>query len=284
MKRRLLFALLVGTSLSACGGSGAASPTPSPVGPVAPPTVDVSGHWVGNQTDSTGPENIFWQLSLAGNSLAGSGGRSGTNQAGGGDRGLTISGTLSGSTLTFTVKWGVTCQRTISGTANVATAAISGTYNGSSCNESIANGTLTLRRFDLTGTWSGGMLDLRPSVGPGPFVRQGITWQLTQSGDSVTGSMPDPDPLNPNMVPITGTFLTSSSTLTFTSTYQVSGVGKMCPETLIGTAKLDLGFAPNVNLNLSGPGAVLNGTYTGGNCFTSITGGGVSLTKGQFGG
>ena len=46
-------------------------------------------------------------------------------------------------------------------------------------------------------------------------------------------------------VPISGTFSNTTSTLTCGSTYPVfNGRGGVCPETISGTAKLDLSFAP----------------------------------------
>jgi hypothetical protein len=270
---RLAIRCLIAASLSACGGGGGGSVAPSPVGPPMTPTVDVSGIWWGSASDSTGHETIVWTLMLDGNSVTGSGARSGGNQANGGDRSSTITGTLSGATLTFAVQWGGNCVRTITGTANVTTAAITGNYSGSTCN-SPANGMLTLKRWDLTGTWPGGTADMRPGIGPGTFSRQG-TWQLTQNGDSVTGSMPDPSTSTATSeglpVPISATFSNTTSTLTFSSTYPVfNGRGGVCPETISGTAKLDLSFAPVV---LTVPNAQLSGPYAGSNCLTSIDGG-----------
>src|SRR5258708_4792356 len=102
---------------------------------------------------------------------------------------------------------------------------------------------------------------MRPGVGPGTFSRPG-TWRLTQNGDSVTGTMTDPSTSTPTSeglpVPIPGTFSNTVSMLTFSSTYPVSnGRGGVCPETISGTARLELSFAPVI---LTVPDAQLRGS------------------------
>jgi hypothetical protein len=131
-----------------CGGDGSQSPTqPSPAPPV------LSGTWTGTATDSGGPGRLTWQLEESAGAFSGTlsftdaaTGIAGTGQ---------VSGTRSGSTLTFAMsipagaigKPFASCSTSASGSGQVTSTTITGTYTGTnSCTGSFASGQLTLGR------------------------------------------------------------------------------------------------------------------------------------------
>jgi hypothetical protein len=147
---RFLFVAIV-LLMPACGGSS-----------TSPSSINLSGSWTGNASDSSGPANISATLSQSAGSVTGTVRFSVPNSSVVGNG--TFSGTLSGTTLTFTTTIPVggfsgflvgSCSATLSGTANVATITISGvtatqivgTYSGNnSCSGPFTNGTISMTK------------------------------------------------------------------------------------------------------------------------------------------
>jgi hypothetical protein len=119
--------LLLVSTLSACGGSGApTSPTPS-----------LSGRWQGTITSPTdGAGTVTLQLTQTGLDVAGP---VRLSQDGLSDVSGTLTGTLgtasSSTTLQFTVtyEYGFGCQGTFSGTIAITSGEMAGPYNGRNC-------------------------------------------------------------------------------------------------------------------------------------------------------
>lgn len=152
--RSLRFAFTIGITAVALGAA-CSSTHSSPVEPTPPPAAvaDVAGTWSGLAADSSGPGEMTWRLTQSAATL------SGTFAMRDADTGLngqgTITGTLSGSTLTFAIAVAAggfdapfgTCSSSATGTADVSATAIAGTYTGSnSCTGTITSGQLTLSR------------------------------------------------------------------------------------------------------------------------------------------
>src|SRR5262245_25748815 len=143
--------LLMTLAWSACsdGGGGSASPgSPSPSSGSG-----LTGAWVGNASDSSGPGQMTWQLTQSGGSFTGSITMTDTATKLSG-RG-SISGTMSGSSLRFTIavpSGGFdaphsSCTADVSGDGELNGAAINGTYQGtSSCGGTISSGQMLLNR------------------------------------------------------------------------------------------------------------------------------------------
>lgn len=114
------------------------------------PTQNIAGTFAGTGSDSSGPATMFWTLTqsdafISGEVSASTPSGSVTGQG-------SISGTICGATLTFTISGSFPpplegCAVTITGTAQVTTTTITGTYTGSnSCTGPFTNGEFTLDR------------------------------------------------------------------------------------------------------------------------------------------
>jgi hypothetical protein len=133
--------LLGSSALLACSG-----PTDDHDG------ISLNGTYAGTASDNTGPGTLSWVLTQSGSKITGSVTLGAGNITGHG----TVSGTLSGSTLTFTISIPAgglpfpyaSCVIAVSGTANnVTSSSINGTYSGNnSCTGSVSGGTFNLVR------------------------------------------------------------------------------------------------------------------------------------------
>jgi len=112
--------------------------------PASLPAVNLTGNWSGPANDSAGSVTISAQLTQSGGYVYGPL----TAMAADVMRGGNLQGVLTGSTLTFTLNVGPAgkCPVTVNGTAQVSNASIVGSYSGTSCQDDVNNGTLTLRR------------------------------------------------------------------------------------------------------------------------------------------
>ncbi len=134
---------------SACGGSST-SPSGAPAAP-STPSVTLSGTFSGPASDSSGPGTMTWRLTQAGTAVSGT--MTAMTPLGTVVFRGNISGTISGTTLTFTIivpPGGVSaipsCAINISGTASGITATtLAGTYSGTStCSPPFNNGEFNL--------------------------------------------------------------------------------------------------------------------------------------------
>jgi hypothetical protein len=128
---------------SACGGGGT-DPSPS---------VDVTGRWIGTASDSSGAGEMAWEVQQTGDSFAGTMTLTdgATGYKGRGD----VSGTVSGSKIEFSIiipldgfdePWAA-CAASVSGTAQVGSTSLTGSYTGSNvCTGGIDAGRLSLSR------------------------------------------------------------------------------------------------------------------------------------------
>jgi hypothetical protein len=148
--KRYLIVLSIAALLSTTGcGDSSSSSTTAP----SATSVALNGTYSGNASDSSGPGRMTWRLTQTGTAVSGTMTAStplGTVVFNG-----NFSGTLSGTTLTFTIAvpaGGVSafpsCTITITGSAaNVTSSAITGVYTGTStCSAPFNNGTLTLTK------------------------------------------------------------------------------------------------------------------------------------------
>ncbi len=132
---------------------GAAFQPIQDTGPFAnPPAFDLTGTWSGPASDDSGPATMTWRLTQSGASITGSflavePPPRLTNYRG------TISGSLSGTSLTFTIdvpKGSIVglpnCSVAINGTAVVTANVIEGTYTGEDCTGPFANGLMSLAK------------------------------------------------------------------------------------------------------------------------------------------
>src|SRR5262245_20834254 len=118
----------------------------------SPPAFDLTGTWMGPASDDTGPTTMTWTLSQSGSSFSGSflgvePPPRRTQYRG------TISGTLSGSSLTWTVdipKGSIVglpnCAVTINGSAAASAKEIVGTYTGDACTGPFVDGLISLAK------------------------------------------------------------------------------------------------------------------------------------------
>jgi hypothetical protein len=115
--------------------------------------VNLGGAWSGTAKDSSGPGRMTWQLSQSGSAISGTMTMSDdvTQVTGQG----TLSGTLSGNTLQFSIAipaGGFTgsdsaCSLSVSGSASATASAISGTFAGSNtCGGSVTGGEFTMSK------------------------------------------------------------------------------------------------------------------------------------------
>ncbi len=120
--------------------------------------------------------------------------------------------------------------------------------------------------LNLTGTWSGSVADSSGAGVPGP-----CTWQIVQSGDSISGTFLARAGSGGSIVingTVSGTI--SGTTLNFTMAVPVGGIQSPIYATC--------------TINLSGSAALtnttINGTYKGNNsCSGPFTNGQLALTK-----
>jgi hypothetical protein len=143
--------LLAVSAGGACsgGGSGNGGTPTVPTGD----SIDLTGSWSGTGDDSSGPGQFTWQLMQSGGSF------SGTFTATDASSGVTgrgsVSGTLSGTSVTFslTIPSGgfdapfADCNASASGQGTASASTVSATYSGTnSCSGAIASGQLSLTR------------------------------------------------------------------------------------------------------------------------------------------
>ena len=113
-----------------------------------PPAFDVTGTWSGPASDDIGAGTFTFNLTQTGGSVTGTIAVRSTRPIVSVANG-TITGTMSGATLTYRIDLpnagGVGCSVTINGTANVSAAAISGTYTGiGTCGGPFSGGLISL--------------------------------------------------------------------------------------------------------------------------------------------
>jgi peroxiredoxin len=119
----------------------------------APDIPMISGAWSGNGTDSSGPGEISWDVTLQDGARV-SGSFKGRDPSSGLTFGGSLAGQLSSSKLNFTMtvprgsmkRPYQNCEMTMTGIADVAGNEMRGTYEGSSCGRPVRNGQLTLLR------------------------------------------------------------------------------------------------------------------------------------------
>jgi hypothetical protein len=151
---RRLAGPLVATLAAACTvATIACSGKSSPSAPSTPSaSLNLAGTWAGSASDSSGPGLMTWQLTQSGTAVTGSAvvaDSLGVTVARG-----TLSGTLSGSSLPFTVTIpaggfdsGPSCTGQFTGTVSATAASMSGSYSGTqSCSGAFSSGTLTLNK------------------------------------------------------------------------------------------------------------------------------------------
>ena len=151
---RIIVVVLGAASLAACRSS-----LPAPTVPGAS-TIDVSGTWSGTGSDSFSPELVTWVLSQAGSGVSGTAELKAVDPSDGTcgschkvKRG-TLTGTLSGSTLTVSMKFPAggdvpapICVAELNATATVADRRITATYTGTdTCEGVYSNGAMELTR------------------------------------------------------------------------------------------------------------------------------------------
>jgi hypothetical protein len=118
----------------------------------APSTTNIGGTWTGNLTTPAGTERVSWILTQSGSSVNGT--VSVVDPTALPLFNGTLSGTLTGSTLTYAVTipaGGVpaipTCTGHVDGTMTVSGSSMSGSFTGTStCQVPISGGTLTLAK------------------------------------------------------------------------------------------------------------------------------------------
>lgn len=162
MTRSLLAVALLSALAGAACGSGSSMPT-SPMAPTGPTAgAAVTGTWVGTASDSSGTmmgagmsasmmSNMTWQITQTGNAFAGV--MQFPGYAGGGA--MTVSGTINGTTATFTMTMPGgsmmtgTCNAVANGTFDMDSlmTQMHGTYSGSnSCMGAFDHGQMSMTR------------------------------------------------------------------------------------------------------------------------------------------
>jgi hypothetical protein len=150
----------------ACGSSKMpTAPTATPTVPTAPSqprTLDLGGTWSGTSVDSQGITVVDWTVTQSGTELSGTVKTNAPHPTDGScnachrNKSGTFTGTISGSTLTMTMKFaaGVNgdptpiCSATMTGSADSLTEGrLNGTYTGSdTCEGSFLNGKIDMAR------------------------------------------------------------------------------------------------------------------------------------------
>jgi hypothetical protein len=153
----IVFALSLGVAAIACGGGGSGGTT-TPTEPSPPASnLNIAGTWTGSAYDAagnfSGPGAMTWQITQTGAAFSGTMTitDSGTNVTGRG----TVSGTVSGSSLTFSMSVPsggfdspyAACTANVTGSGVAAASSINGNYTGtSSCSGAISSGQITLNK------------------------------------------------------------------------------------------------------------------------------------------
>lgn len=141
----LLLSAVILFGAASCGGGGGS--------PSEPKALDLSGSWKGTDRDSMGQGKVAWVITQNGSQITASLNvvDTGNGRVGNG----TVTGTLSGSSLTFAMSVPIggfsppyqVCSLTVFGTALVDSGSIEGQYVGqNSCTGAIEGGQLTLIR------------------------------------------------------------------------------------------------------------------------------------------
>ena len=121
-------------------------------GPSDPPPASAAGNWSGSASDQSGAGTMTWVLTQNGSAVSGS--MTMTDQGSGVTGRGSVSGTVTGSTLQFTLTVPAggfdapfsACTTNVNGSASVSATALSGTYTGSSSCQAIATGQFTLNK------------------------------------------------------------------------------------------------------------------------------------------
>jgi hypothetical protein len=151
---RTIVVVLAAASLAACQSN------PSAPTALGAPTINLSGTWSGTGSDSFSPELVTWVLSQAGNAVSGTAELKAVNPSDGTCGSChkvktgTLTGTLSGSTLTVSMKFPAggdvpapICVAELSATAIFADRRITATYTGTdTCEGVYSNGAMELTR------------------------------------------------------------------------------------------------------------------------------------------
>ncbi len=168
MRVRTKFTSVMIVALLAAAGCGGTSAPMSmnPVGPgrSSPPVASVTGTWMGTASDSTGTmmgagmsasmmSGMTWQITQTGNTFTAVGQFAGNTSHMGGAA-MTLTGTINGTTVTFTMTMpggmmSGTCTAVATGTLdiNALMTQMHGTYAGSnSCMGPFDHGTMSLVR------------------------------------------------------------------------------------------------------------------------------------------
>lgn len=146
--------VLAAASLAACQSN-----TSTPTAPGVT-TINVTGTWTGTGSDSFSPELVTWLLSQSGNAVSGTAELKAVDPSDGTCGSChkvktgTLTGTLSGSTLTVSMKFPAggdvpapICVAELNATATVTDRRITATYTGTdTCEGVYSNGALDLAR------------------------------------------------------------------------------------------------------------------------------------------
>lgn len=149
-----LVGAFVAALLSACQSKSSTPTTPSPAG------INVSGTWNGTGSDSFSPELVTWVLTQSGTAVSGTAELKAVDPSDGTCGSChkvktgTLTGTLSGNTLTVSMKFPAggdvpapICVADLSATATVADRRIAATYTGTdTCEGVYSNGAIELTR------------------------------------------------------------------------------------------------------------------------------------------
>src|SRR5262245_1774205 len=146
-----------------CAASVVPPTTPSPAAPpIAPRPIVLDGTWNGRGIDSKGETSVSWQLTQTGTSVSGTVRTLAVDPEDGScnschrNKRGTITGTISGSTLTISMFFAAgadgdptpECSATLTGSAaDIADNSIAAAYSGSdTCEGPVGNGVMTMNR------------------------------------------------------------------------------------------------------------------------------------------
>jgi len=162
MKYRLLVTLASILLAVACGTSARpTTPTPTPVTPPAGAALDLSGEWTGSSSDSQGTTVVTFTIAQAGDTVSGTVTTRAPNPTDGScnachrNKRGTLTGTLSGGTLTMTMMFAAgvdgdptpICSATMTGTAAAIARDLTGRYTGSdTCEGVFLDGRIAMTR------------------------------------------------------------------------------------------------------------------------------------------
>jgi hypothetical protein len=164
--RQLIGVIAAAIAATRCGASPMpAAPSSSP--PVVPAAAsqDLSGMWSGSANDSQGATSVSWVLMQSGANVSGTVRTSAVNPDDGScsschrNKSGTVTGTLSGSSLTLTMFFAAggdgdptpACSATLTvSSTSVSTTQVASTYSGSdTCEGAFANGTMTMHQSQV---------------------------------------------------------------------------------------------------------------------------------------